>query len=300
MTNQVQTFKGSLPAHLQHVQLDDFTKAFSASGGSVKRISLRGRVFRLVDGGKEIAKNTDPHLDVIVVNGSTTVQKTYHSGPYSPEDTSIPDCWSNNGETPDAEVENPQAANCKDCPKAIKGSAGGTKTACRFSQRIAVVLANNPAGDVYQLVIPALSLFGAGDMSHMPFLQYARYVGNSGFNLNMLITRLTFDTDSDVPKLFFSNVEFLDTDTHSIVIGQGQTTAAINAGRMSFKKKGETAATTEMPKLVAPAGSAAAKIKAEEAAAKPAPKAKPAPAPAPVAATKDSGLSTLVDEWGDD
>jgi cell division septation protein DedD len=137
-------------------------------------------------------------------------------------------------------------------------------------------------------------------MSHMPFLQYARYVGNSGFNLNMLITRLTFDTDSDVPKLFFSNVEFLDTDTHSIVIGQGQTAAAINAGKMSFKKKGETAATTEMPKLVAPAGSAAAKIKAEEAAAKPAPKAKPAPAPAPVAAIKDSGLSTLVDEWGDD
>lgn len=299
MSNQVQTFKGNLPGHLQNVKLDDFTKAFTASGGSVKRISLRGRVFRLVDGGKEIAKNTDPHLDVIIVNGSTTVQKTYHSGPYSPEDTSIPDCWSNNGETPDPEVENPQASNCKDCPKAIKGSAGGTKSACRFSQRVAVVLANNPAGDVYQLVIPALSLFGAGDMEHMPFLQYARYVGNSGFNLNMLITRLTFDTDSDVPKLFFSNVEFLDTDTHNIAVGQGQTTAAVNAGRMSFKKKGETAATSEMPKLVAPAGSAAAKIKAEEAAAKPAPKAKPAPAPAP-AASKDSGLSTLVDEWGDD
>jgi hypothetical protein len=297
MSNQVQTFKSGLPAHLQHVKLDDFTKAFAASGGAVKRISLRGRVFRLVDGGKEVAKNTEQHLDVIVVNGSTTVQKTYHSGPYSPDDTSVPDCWSNNGETPDAEVENPQATNCKDCPKAIKGSAGGTKTSCRFSQRVAVVLANNPAGDVYQLVVPALSLFGAGDMDHMPFLQYARYVGNSGFNLNMLITRLTFDTDSDVPKLFFSNVEFLDTDTHSIVVGQGQTTAAINAGRMSFKKKGETAATTEMPKLVAPAGSAAAKIKAEEAATKPVQKAKPAaPAPAP----KDSGLSTLVDEWGDD
>jgi len=296
MSTEIQTFKGNLPSHLQNVKLDDFTKAFTASGGSVKRISLRGRVFRLVDGGKEIAKNTDPHLDVIVVNGSTTVQKTYHAGAYSPEETAAPECWSNNGEHPDADVENPQAANCKDCPKAIKGSAGGTKTACRFSQRVAVVLANNPSGDVYQLVIPALSLFGAGDMEHMPFLQYARYVGNSGFNLNMLITRLTFDTDSDVPKLYFSNVEFLDVDTHAIAVDQGQTAAAVNASKLGFKKKGETAATAEMPKLVAPAGSAAAKIKAAEApAAKPA-KAKPAEAPAP----KDTGLSTLVDEWGDD
>ena len=76
--SEVQVFKGNLPAHLANVKLDDFTKAFATAGGSVKRISLRGRVFRLVDGGKEIAKNTDPHLDVIVVNGSTTVQKTFH------------------------------------------------------------------------------------------------------------------------------------------------------------------------------------------------------------------------------
>ena len=115
----------------------------------------------------------------------------------------------------------------------------------------------------------------------------------------MLTTRLTFDLDSDVPKLFFSNVEFLDVDTHNLVIEQGQSAAAINAGKLSFKKKGETAASAEMPKLVAPAGSAAAKVKAAEAAkpeAKPAAKPKAAePAPA-----KDTGLSTLVDEWGDD
>ncbi len=306
MSTEIQTFKGNLPAHLQNVKLDDFTKSFASSGGSVKRISLRGRVFRLVDGGKEIAKNTDPHLDVIIVNGSTTVQKTFHASTYSADETSIPDCWSSDGERPDAEVENPQASNCKDCPNAIKGSAGGTKTKCRFSQRIAVVLANNPAGDVYQLVVPSLSLFGAGDMEHMPFLQYARYVGSSGFNLNMLITRLTFDTDSDVPKLFFSNVEFLDMETHNIAVDQGQTTAAINASKLGFKKK-DTAATAvpAMPKLVAPAGSAAAKlvkqVEEPEQEAPPAEKPKAAKAaPAAAESKKASGLSTLVDEWGDD
>lgn len=292
--SNVQVFKGNLPSHLANVQLDDFTKAFTTAGGSVKRISLRGRVFRLVDGGKEIAKNTEPHLDVVIVNGSTTVQKTFHASTYSPDETSVPDCWSSNGEHPDAEVEEPQHTNCKECPMAIKGSAGGQKTRCRFSQRLAVVLANNPNGDIFQLVVPSLSLFGAGDMEHMPFLQYARYVGSSGYNLNMLITRMTFDTDSDVPKLFFSNVEFLDMDNYNISVSQGQTQIAINAGKLNFKKKGETAATA-MPKLVAPAGSAAAQVKAAEAKAAPAPaKKKEEPAP------KASGLSTLVDEWGDE
>jgi hypothetical protein len=298
--SEVQVFKGNLPAHLQHVKLDDFTKAFTNSGGSVKRISLRGRVFRLVDGGKEIAKNTDPHLDVIVVNGSTTVQKTFYKSDYNAEETSTPDCWSSDGERPDAEVEDPQAHNCKDCPRAIKGSGGGSKAQCRFSMRVAVVMMNNPGGDIYQLVLPSKSIFGSGDMDHMPFLQYARFVGNSGFNLNMLATRMSFDLDSDVPKLFFSNLEFLDTETYQTAVDQGQSPIAINAGKLNFKKR-DTAATAvpAMPKLVAPAGSAAAKLvkQVEEKEEAPAekPKAKPAAEP-----KKASGLSTLVDEWGDD
>lgn len=297
--SEVQVFKGNLPTHLQNVKLDSFTKAFTNSGGSVKRISLRGRLFRLVDGGKEIAKNTDPHLDVIVVNGSTTVQKTFYKNDYNAEETSTPDCWSSDGERPDAEVENPQAHNCKDCPRAIKGSGGGAKAQCRFSMRVAVVMMNNPGGDIYQLVLPSKSIFGSGDMEHMPFLQYARYVGNSGYNLNMLATRMSFDLDSDVPKLFFSNLEFLDTGTYDIAVEQGQSPIAVNAGKLNFKKK-DTAATAvpAMPKLVAPANSAAAKVvKAEPQEVQEEEPEKPKAKAAP---KKASGLSTLVDDWGDD
>ena len=106
--SNVTTFKDNLPAHLQNVKLDDFTKAFAAGGGSVKRITLRGRVFRLVDGGKEIAKNTEPHMDVVIVNGTRTVQKAYYGSEYNPDETSQPDCWSSDGERPDAEVADPQ------------------------------------------------------------------------------------------------------------------------------------------------------------------------------------------------
>ena len=283
-----------LPAHLQNVKLDDFTKAFSTSGGSTKRITLRGRVFRLVDGGKEIAKNTDPHMDVVVVNGSRTVQKTWYAGEYNPDETSVPDCWSSDGERPDADVADPQSPRCKECSQAIKGSAGAGRAACRYSMRLAVVLRNNVAGDIYQLILPQKSLFGQGDVDHMPFLQYAKYVAQSGYNLNMLATRLTFDTDSDFPKLVFSNAEFLDSDAYQEAVEQGESPIAINAGKLNFTKKAEP----QLPRMVAPAGSAAAKLAAPTA--EVAPPVKRAEKPKEAAPKPKAGLANMMDEWGDE
>jgi hypothetical protein len=286
--SNVSTFNENLPAHLQNVKLDDFTKSFANSGGSMKRITLRGRVFRLVDGGKEIAKNTDPSMDVVIVNGSRTVQKSYYAAEYNPDETSVPDCWSSDGERPDADADDPQHSHCKECPQAIKGSAGAGRAACRYSMRLAVVLSKNIGGDIYQLILPQKSLFGQGDVDHMPFLQYAKYVAQSGYNLNMLSTRLTFDTDSDFPKLVFNRSEFLDKDSYDTAVAQGETMIAINAGKLNFTKKSDAPA---LPKLVAPPGSAAAEI---------APPTKRAEKPKDEAPKQKLGLSAMMDEWGDD
>lgn len=287
--NQIALSKDNLPVA---AELDDFTKAFSSAGGAVKRISLRGRMFRLVDGGKEIAKNTDPYLDVVIVNGSRSVQKTWYGAEYDPNETSTPNCWSSDGERPDDDVTDPQHTNCKECPKAVKGSGGSGRAACKFSMRLAVVLRNNIGGDIFQLTLPSKSIFGKGDLEHMPFLQYARYVGQSGYNLNMLCTRMSFDLDSDVPKLFFSNTEFLDMDAHKMAKQQGATATAANASRLRFAKKGDG-----MPQLVAPAGSAAAQSKGADSIPEPTKRkdVKKMDTPAP----KDS-LKNMIDKWGDD
>jgi hypothetical protein len=160
---------------------------------------------------------------------------------------------------------------------------------------LGVVLRNNVGGDIFQLILPQKSIFGTGDVDHMPFLQYAKYVASSGYNLNMLATRLTFDTDSDFPKLVFSNSEFLDKPTYQLALAQGQTPVAINAGKMNFTKKAETAA---IPKLVAPAGSAAAEAKTDEAIPEPTvrvEKKKVVSEPKP-----KQNLAAMVDDWGDD
>ena len=161
--------------------------------------------------------------------------------------------------------------------------------------RLAVVLANNTRGDIYQLILPQKSLFGQGDVDHMPFLQYAKYVAQSGYNLNMLATRLTFDTDSDFPKLVFTNAEFLDKETYATCVEQGKSPIAINAGKLNFTKKVES----QLPKLVAPAGSAAAlAAPAEEPVAEPTVRSEKKKESAPPKPKQN--LAAMVDEWGDD
>jgi hypothetical protein len=57
------------------------TLAKALTGGSVgtKRISIKGGVFRLVAGGKEIAAIDDRHLEVIIVKAAPKVSRIFYA-----------------------------------------------------------------------------------------------------------------------------------------------------------------------------------------------------------------------------
>ena len=141
LKNQIATVKTGL---------DDDTRAVAGGGaGGMKRISIKGGVFRKMAGGKEVASIEDRHMNVIFVKMAHTASRTYYSGAYTEGEKVAPVCWSTDSKTPDAEVKNPQAKSCDTCPWSVKGSGqGGSGTACRLSWRTAVVLPNNPGGDV--------------------------------------------------------------------------------------------------------------------------------------------------------
>lgn len=260
--SELALFKNNLPDYLKEVELDDVTKAL-AGGSSSKRISLRGGVFRMVVGGEEVAKNESRSMNVVIVNAAKEVSRTFYAKAYNPsQDATAPDCWSADGQKPDASIEEPQHHNCAECPQNIKGSGQGETRACRFSRRLALALADDLEGDIFQLVLPSKSIFGKGDLDHMPFEQYAKYVGSQGYNLNCLITEMKFDSDSDNPKLTFRPVNFLTKEQWETSKRQGETLSAKNAITM-------TVAQTDgvKPKLAAPAPKAepkAEKVVAEE------------------------------------
>ena len=225
MSNDIALFNNDLPDYLKEVGLDKMTKAL-AGNTSVKRISIRGGVFRMMVNGEEIAKNEGRAMNVVIVNGNPKVSRQYYAGKYVAGETSMPDCWSNDGERPDASIESPQSSACEGCPQNIKGSGNGDSRACRYQQRLAVLLADDVHGDVFQLTLPATSIFGKGDVDKMPFQQYAKYVGSQGKSLSTLVTEMRLDSDSDTPKLTFKPVRFLSREEWVSAKEKGESPAA--------------------------------------------------------------------------
>lgn len=255
--SNVALFNNQLPDYLKEVQLDDVTKALVGGDSQTKRIALGANKFVLKVNGTEISKTNKPSLEVVIVNASKHVSRTFYAKAWDPKgDSAPPDCWSNDGEKPDASIAEPQHSSCVGCPQDINGSGQGNTKACRKNRRIAVALASDLEGDVYQMTLQSKSIFydmkDPGDLEHMPFNQYAKYVGTQGYNLNTLVTEMRFDEDSTVGKLFFRPVRFLEKHEWEAAVKQGETPAAKSAITMSV-----SAAT---PKLAAPAPAAKAEV----------------------------------------
>jgi hypothetical protein len=226
--SEIALFQQEVPAYLKRAGLDDLTKSLAGNTG-LKRISIRGGVFRMMVNGEEITKNEGRAMNVVIVNGGKNIARQFYAGKYVAGESSAPDCWSNDGKAPDASVEEPQANTCEGCPQNIKGSGQGDSRACTFKQRLAVLLADDIDGDVFQLVLPAKSIFGRDDLDKMPFQQYAKYVGAQGKSINTLVTELRLDSDSDTPKLTFKPVRYLSEQEWETAKEKGDSPAARSA-----------------------------------------------------------------------
>jgi hypothetical protein len=282
------------PAFARKGELSTLAKSLTGGtgGGGGKRISIKGGVFRLMADGKEITSIDDRHLDVVIVNAAPKISRTYYAGTYEEGNTSAPNCWSADGEVPDASIEEPQASNCASCPMNVKGSGQGDSKACRFSQRLAVVLANDIQGDVMQLTLAATSIFGKEEGEKRPLQAYARYLAAQSINPETLVTRLRFDTKAAVPKLFFQPVRWLEDDEYAVAVEKGASTLAKSAVTMSVSKPSEKPLQIEGAKPKAKAAEAESFDEPE--------KRKPAVKASAVPQKKAGSLAATVDEWDDE
>jgi hypothetical protein len=282
-----------LPAHLKALELDDTTKALmGGGGGGSKRISIEGGVWHLLVNGKEIAQKEERNLNAVIIAASPKVSRTFYAGVYKKGQSTAPDCWSANGDYPDSAVKEPQAKSCATCPQNVKGSGSGETRACRFSQRLAVVLDNDIGGDVFQLTLPSTSIFGEGETGKWPLQMYAKMIGSKGVPITAVVTEMRFDTSSSTPKITFKPVRFLESNEIQTAIEQGKSDAAQKAITMTV------AQADGVQKLAAPAPQALeAKVEAApvEAETEPVKVTKKKDEPAP---KKD--LGSILSDWDDD
>lgn len=315
MSNVALFNPSQVPAHVKaRGELSAIAKALAGGGASGgKRVSIKGGVFRLISGGKEIAAIEERYLDVVVVNAAPKVSRVFYAAKYDADKVAAPDCWSADGVTPDAAVTEKPADKCDACPNNIAGSGQGNSRACRYQQRLAVVLANDMEGDVLQLTLPATSIFGKEEGEKRPLQAYARWLAAQNIDPSEVITRMNFDTKSESPKLYFKPMRWLDDEEAPVIKKQGATADAKAAISMTVFKADTTTVSAPIDVPGKRAAKAAPAAEEEDEAPAPAPKAKKAVAPAadegdePVVRKEEkkpsavpkakASLAEMVDDW---
>jgi hypothetical protein len=154
-----------------------------------------------------------------------------------------PACWSSDSESPDADVKTPVASSCLNCTMSAKGSGdNGIGTKCKLSWRTAVVLPNDPAGDVMQLVLPATSAFGKEDNGKFPFRPYIQHLASHNVSAGRVVTKMAFDTKAPTPKVLFSPVGAVPDEDLEAIARQAKSPAAEAAIKLNVYQMDESVA----------------------------------------------------------
>lgn len=263
-------------------------------GGGGKRISIKGGKFRMIVGGEQVSVSKDDSMNIVVVNAAP-VSRTFYEGTYDPNTPAAPSCWSTDTRVPAPEVPVAQrkASSCAQCPMNIKGSGQGNSRACRFNQRLAITLEGKP-NEVYQLQLPATSIFGEADGKKMGMQAYAKFLAAHDTPIIAVMSQMYFDENSETPKLFFTAVRPLDEAEFKAAVAAKDSEEAIDAITLTVsqtdgvQKKSAGGTESYNPKKDA------IEIVDDEEEPKKAASAKD-PAPAPKA-----NLKALVSDWDDE
>lgn len=282
----------NLPDFLQTAGVSELTKQLAGKSG-VKRIVPKNGIFRKMVGGEEMGK-VKGAISVIVINASPKVGRIFYAKQWTPDsEPTSPDCFSNDGITPDAGAVNPQASACNDCQQNIKGSGMGNSKACRYSRRIAMVLEEDFGtaleGEVYQMNLASKSLFGdsVGNKTHT-FENYSKYLANNGKSIDHVVTQISFNEENDNQSVLFTAERFINRSEYEVT---SKLAARPEVQKMVYMTPYQADVSGRTPKLEAPKAAAAPAEEVE-------PKKRDSKKPEAPAAKKN--LDSVLKAWSDE
>lgn len=269
MTNIVSFESGNLPAYLKAVNVSELNQDLTSHASSGFPImSIKGKVFTLSRGDdKTVLPNPkDPEspatsIDVVIVKVNKGTSKVFYMNGYKEGEAGKPDCFSNNGDKPDAGSKSPQAKSCQVCAHNQWGSKigenGGKGKACQDSVRIAIAPPDQ-VNDPMLLRVPPASIKALGELGTACAKRNVPY--------NATLTKISFDLASATPKLLFKPVGFLDDKTFEVVQQVANSDLVRNILGTGFSSEAAPALEQATPAEEAPAPKpvAKAKPKAEE------------------------------------
>lgn len=194
----------NLPAEVQEMYAEDSKENLENINDGFHKLSISGSRFKIngEPAGREGIEFSGVVLRELPVN-------TFYKGKYDPDNVDLPDCFSVGGMNPDSSVKEPCSTSCVGCPNNewdtgtnAKGEPSGK--ACSNSRRIIIVVEGVPLPIMMSVPPSALGNFN----------DFLKLLASKKLPLAAVVTKITFDPNSDFPKPIFDVVSLLDTETY--------------------------------------------------------------------------------------
>jgi hypothetical protein len=299
MSNDVSIFTGQTGVSTERRQSALAQKLATTSTGSSRRIQANiNGTFKKIVNGEQVGNAIRGEFNAIVVGMLTNVSRIYYKEKFDPnKEATLPNCWSNNGDKPEAGASDPQHGNCVDCPRNIKGSGENGGKACRYQRRVSLLLEGDESGTVYQFNIPAKSLFGKGTGNIHPFESYVKFLVNNNMSPDLVVTNISFDSNAETMELVFSPVREVSDAEYELVLAAQERPETEMYTKLTAA---QTDGVSKTPKLDKPAPVVTrSEEPEEEEVTEPVKRTKKKEEETP-AADNDDPLASIIDEWGSD
>jgi len=199
-------------------ELSDLAKSLATATTSRRIQTNTNGTFKRIVNGEQIGNAIRGEINVIIVGALPKVSRIYYKDKFDPsKEATLPNCWSNLGDKPEAASADKQHSNCADCPRNIKGSGENGGKACRYQRRISVLVEGDTSGDVYQFNIPAKSLFGKGTGNVHPFESYVKFLVANGESPDNVVTNISYDLNADSMELLFTPLRNISDEEYEQV-----------------------------------------------------------------------------------
>ena len=195
----------NLPAEVKEMYAEDSKENLENVNDSFHRLSTKGSRFKI---NGELAGREGIEFQAVILREMPV--NVFYKGAYDPNNVEMPDCFSVGGLNPDLSVKDPCSTSCIGCPNNnfntgtdAEGNPSGGK-ACNNTRRLILTV---PGIELpVMLSIPPSSL-GA-------FNDYLKLLATKKIPLAALVTKITFDQDSEFPRPIFEMGSLLDTETY--------------------------------------------------------------------------------------
>jgi len=198
-------------------ELSELAKTLTTASTSRRIQTNTNGTFKRVVNGEQIGNAVRGEINLIITHALPKVSRVFYADDYDANNPSLPNCWSNLGDKPEAAASDPQHSNCADCPQNITGSGKQGGRACRFQRRISALVEGDASGDIYQFNVPAKSLFGKGTGNVHPFESYIKYLLANGESPDNVVTNVSYDLNADSMELQFTPLRNVSDEEYALV-----------------------------------------------------------------------------------